>query len=82
MISCPHCNGAGRIHIEAYSPALADVLLHVTSTWQSTATINSAVDDRIKPTAFVNRLQALARLGLVESRLDPTNARRREWRRK
>lgn len=75
-IHCPQCRGSGRIPLH---PALADVFARCQGEWQSTKAINASFPF-VKPTALINRLQELRRLGLVENRFDPANAKRLEWR--
>lgn len=79
-IVCNKCDGAGHHKL---SEPHANVYDALTSAWQPTETIREKLHkrgDKVSATALVNRLQFLASYRVVETRLCPTNYRRREWR--
>jgi DNA-binding HxlR family transcriptional regulator len=76
-VPCEHCAGTGRRELHGQEQL---TLAAVGTDWTDTGDINRAIP--IARSALCNRLVHLVALGLIERRLDPTSARRAQWRRK
>lgn len=79
-VICTRCDGAGH---HALNEPHANVYGVLTGEWQVTEAVREqlhALGDLVAPTALINRLQYLVVLRLADTRLSPTNKRRREWR--
>lgn len=79
-IVCEKCDGAGHHKLSA---PYANVFDALTSSWLPTEAVRESLHrrgDMVAATALINRLRYLVEYRLVETRLSPTSARRREWR--
>ena len=74
-VPCPHCGGTSRRKL---FPMEVQTLNAMRSSWTTTEDILARIKSPVSPTALCNRLIALRKLGLVESR--PMTGRRNEWR--
>ncbi len=80
-IACRHCNGTGVGELRGWEAETLRELYN--AIWKPTRSIVLALSystHRLKPTAVINRLNALVRMGLVERRSEGARGAV-EWRR-